>query len=91
MKLHKLKIHPSHFIAVREGRKEFEVRRNDRHFVVGDELLLEEFEPKDYWDPEDPKEDRYTGNIVHRVVTYVLPGGQFGIKAGYVVLGIKPV
>ena len=89
MKLHKLKIYPSHFMAIKEGRKNFEVRFDDRHFEVGDQLLLEEFEPKDYWDPEEPGEDRYTGEILHRVITYKLLGGQFGIEAGYVALGIE--
>lgn len=91
MPLHKLKTHPSPFIAVKDGTKTFEVRLNDRHYKVGDELLLEEFEPKDYWDPEDPREDRYTGNILHRVITYILNGGQYGIEKGYVVLGIDKI
>ncbi|QEE49655.1 DUF3850 domain-containing protein [Flavobacterium alkalisoli] len=89
--LHKLKTLPTHFNAVKDGRKNFEIRKNDRHFQIDDELLLEEFEPKDYWDPEDPKEDRYTGSFVHRRITYIVKGKEYGLKDGYVVLGIEKI
>ncbi|MGH1816612.1 DUF3850 domain-containing protein [Enterococcus casseliflavus] len=40
---HNLKILPEYFEAVVSGKKTFEVRKNDRDFQVGDEVLLEEF------------------------------------------------
>lgn len=89
--IHKLKILPSHFSAVKDGRKKFEVRKNDRFYKEGDEVLLEEFVPQSYWDPEDPKSDEYSGEFLHRKITYILRGGQFGIEAGYVVLGLSKI
>ncbi len=43
-KLHELKIDPKYLYEISEGRKTFEVRRNDRDFMEGDYLLLESFE-----------------------------------------------
>ena len=43
---HELKIWPEFFKQIRNGRMKFQLRRNDRDFQVGDELLLKE------WDPE---------------------------------------
>lgn len=91
MRTHELKTWPSFFAAVRDGSKTFEVRRNDRDFVVGDVLRLCEW---------DPCADRvacsvlvrgvgdYTGLTHEMRVTYVLRGGEFGIEAGFCVLGI---
>lgn len=76
---HGLKTWPKFFGAVMAGVKTFEVRKDDRGFAVGDTLRLEE------WDPETGE---YTGSLLLKHVTYVLPGGQFGIEPGYVVLGL---
>lgn len=89
--LHRLKTWPTHFQAIKEGRKKFEARKNDRMFRVGDELLLEEFIPKNYWDPEDPKCDEYSGCILHRKVTHISQDESFGIKSGFVVMSIEPI
>ena len=77
---HVLKTWPTHYGAVISGAKSFEVRKADRDFKVGDLLHLVE------WDPD---KECYTGPSAIRSVTYILPGGQFGIEAGYVVLGIR--
>lgn len=63
-------------------KKPFEVRKNDRDYKLGDHLLLQEF---------DPYEDVYTGKRLVRKITYILPGGAWGIEAGYVVLGLKTI
>lgn len=80
--LHHLKIHSDYFGLVKSGVKTFEVRKNDREFRVGDELLLEEYNSVN---------KTITGNFCHRRVDYILPGGQFGIESGYVVLGINKI
>lgn len=77
--VHDLKCWPEFFAAVRDGLKQFEVRKNDRDFRVGDTLRLWEF---------DPKLNIHTGMYFHRRVTYALTGGQFGVEEGHVVLGL---
>lgn len=89
--IHELKILPIHFTPIKQGDKKAEVRKNDRNFRIGDELLLKEFIPKDYWDPEDPKESEYSGEILHRKITHILNGGKFGIAKGYVVLSLTKI
>lgn len=75
---HRLKIWPGYFSAVREGRKTFEIRKNDRNFQEGDALLLQE------WDP-DTKE--YTGSEISTRISYVTDYGQ---PPGQVVFGLAP-
>jgi hypothetical protein len=81
-RVHPLKCWPPYFAEVLAGRKPFEVRKNDRVYLIGDLLLLREF------DPAEGKDGAYTGRMVERRVTYVLAGGSFGIALGYVVLGL---
>ena len=78
--IHELKTHPQYFSMVFAGTKKFEVRKNDRNYKLGDEILLKEFIPN---------EDKYTGRILHRRIAYILNGGQFGIEAGYVVMSLS--
>lgn len=78
--VHELKIHPEYIKDVATGFKNFEVRKADRQFAIGDRLLLKEW---------CPIKERYTGVICLRKVIYILKGGQFGIEDGYVVLGIE--
>lgn len=88
--IHELKTYPEYFSMVFSGSKKFEVRKDDRGFRIGDELLLREFVPKGYYE-DGLNDDNYTGRILHRRIDYILKGGQFGIEAGYVVLGISKV
>jgi len=73
---HDLKILPEFFAAVKEGRKTFEIRRNDRDFRAGDVLLLLE------WDGQ-----RFTGQQVSKLVPYV---SDFAQQAGMVVMSLAP-
>jgi len=77
--VHDLKCWPEFFAAVRDGFKPFEVRENDRDFRVGDTLRLWEF---------DPALNIHTGKFFHRLVTYALPGGSFGIAETHIVMGL---
>lgn len=82
--IHELKTWPIYFTAVKEGRKTFEVRKNDRDYNVGDELLLREFSPKSHLG-----EEKYSGRICHRKISYILYGGDFGIDKDTVILGLQ--
>jgi Domain of unknown function (DUF3850) len=77
--IHELKTWPEYYKAVVSGKKNFEVRKADRLFEVGDLLALKEY---------DPETQKYTGKLITKEITYILPGGQFGINLDYVVLGI---
>lgn len=74
---HELKILPEYFEAVASGRKQFEIRKNDRDYKVGDLLTLHE---------HDPWEDEHTGNSYTVKITYITDYAQ---QPGYVVMGIK--
>ena len=76
---HSLNIQPKYFNDVLLGLKNFEVRRNDRDFQVGDILYLREL-----------VDGFYTGRVVKRVIVYILNDDNF-CKRGYVVLGLKGV
>lgn len=77
--LHDLKVWPEYYQALAHGLKPFEVRKNDRNFQVDDLLVLCE------WDPAD---EAYTGRECLAVVTYVMPGGRWGLDEDHVVLGL---
>lgn len=79
-KTHELKTWTQYFSDVFIGRKNFEARKNDRDFQIGDLLILKE------WDNE---KEQYTGRQMARFVSYILPGGQFGIEDGYVVMSLS--
>lgn len=74
MTQHRLKCWPSYFQAAIEGEKTFELRLNDRHFQVGDEIILEE------WNPVTRS---YTGRKSNSfVVSYVLNLKQYADVKG---------
>lgn len=59
---HTLKTLPRFFKAVAEGRKPFEIRRTDRHFEVGQTIVLSEV---------DETTHEPTGQVLMRRITYV--------------------
>lgn len=67
MQTHMLKTWPMYFEAVLAGVKTFEIRHNDRGFLVGDVLLLAEY---------DPTSHRYSGREIRKRVTYITDFGQ---------------
>lgn len=76
---HRLKIKPEYFEAVTRGEKNFELRKDDRNYQVGDLVKLLE------WDGE-----KYTGRESRRIpIRYVLRNcEEYGLKEGYCILGL---
>lgn len=76
---HELKILPQWFADVSTGKKNFEIRRNDRDFKVGDYLLLKE------WD-----KGRYTGREITKRIQYIYEGdGTYGLSDEFCILGLE--
>ena len=86
--IHELKTHPQFFSMIVAGTKTFEVRKDDRDFKLGDELLLKEYTPMGFYG-DGVNDGKYSGRILHRRIDYILKGGQFGIEKGYAVLAIS--
>lgn len=82
--IHQLKTESQFFEASADGKKNFEVRKNDRDFKVGDLLALNEVE----WN-EKTKVLEYTGRCSMVLVTYVLDDPRYS-PPGYVVLSTLP-
>lgn len=76
MKQHILKTEPEYWEAQRSGKKNFEVRKNDRDFEVGDILVLVFYDGR-----------MHPRKILFRLVTYMTNYAQ---KKGYVVMSTKP-
>jgi hypothetical protein len=81
MTVHTLKCNTQSFVAIFDGFKEFEVRKNDRDYKIGDWLCLRE------WN----ENTGYTKHVIKCQVKYILKGGQYGIEDGYVVMGINNI
>lgn len=77
--VHELKTLPIFFEEVVYGRKRFEIRKNDRNFKVGDELILKEYDP----------EKGYTGRKYPCIVLYILDEQPY-VPEGYVCMSIAP-
>jgi len=63
LKIHHLKTVQPFFSEVKNGTKTFELRRNDRDFQVGDEVILQEY---------DLQNNSFSGQEVRANITYVL-------------------
>lgn len=79
MATHNLKTWMPFYQDVIDGRKIFELRKNDRDYQVGDTLTLIEVGPSNELTP--------TGRQTNKEVVYLLTG--WDLQAGYVVLAIK--
>ena len=84
--IHQLRTEFTFFDDVVSGKKPFEIRENDRNFMVGDFLALNQLtkEPVD----EDGNYG-YTGRCCLLEVSYVLDDERF-LADGYVAMGTKP-
>lgn len=80
--VHELKTWETYFNAVASGEKNFELRKNDRGFLVGHQLLLREY---------NAASQTFTGRTVRREISYLLHGPEaekFGLKPGYCIMGL---
>lgn len=79
--VHNLKTWTPFFKDAKNGLKQFEVRKNDRNYQVGDTLILEEF---------NPNTEKYTGAWTPKLVIYKFDDTRF-VKEGYVILGLQDI
>lgn len=75
---HLLKTAPGPFLAVMEKRKRYEIRVNDRGFLVGDTLRLAEWFPT----------TGFSGRELVVDVTYMTPGGFWGLPGHLCVMSV---
>ena len=94
---HELKTWPEPFQAVIDGRKRYEIRVDDRGFAVGDVLHLREWDPSPQMEPVTPwslvmteRPRAFTGREAFAVVTYITPGGAWGLPANLCVMSLQP-
>lgn len=76
---HDLKTWPDVFAAMAAWLKPWDLRINDRGFAVGDKLRLK------CWSPADQDE---TGEVLERLVIWMLEGPAFGLPEGYVIMSL---
>lgn len=84
--LHEVKINKEYFEAVRNNKKRFEIRKDDRNYKIGDMMLLKEIIPTG-------KDNKmmYTGDEELVKITYKLDGGSYGLEKGYCILSIERI
>lgn len=75
---HELKTLPEHFGPVWTEDKKFEIRKDDRGFAIGDNLLLREYKPG----------KGYTGRFLYVEVIFILHAG-FGLRKGFICMTIE--
>ena len=78
MKTHYKKLVQPFFDDVWDGKKMFELRKNDCNYTVGDLIVLKEY---------DPMNDTYSGREIEAFITYILQDYE-GLEEGYCILGI---
>ena len=74
---HEIKILPQYFLDISKGLKQFELRKNDRDYQVGDLVMLREWNGKEY-----------TGDKMIVGIKYILKDcPQYGLMKGYCIFG----
>lgn len=91
MKTHNLKLSIEFCDAVQSGEKTFEVRKNDRGFQTGDLIRFIPTDGTSYRSSDGTVREHAKHEISGHTykITYILNG--WGIKNGYVVMGIKEI
>jgi len=91
-KTHELKEWPEFFAHTLSGRKKFQLRKNDRDFRVGDELLIKEYDPKaEYGSPADNTAPvGHTGRATLLRVDYIMDAvqvdGFIGMNDNFIIM-----
>ena len=77
-KLHLLKIKPEYFNAVESLLKQFELRKDDRDYQIGDLIILQEYD-----------DGEYTGRECGAFkISYILRDcPEYGLMPGYCIIG----
>ena len=86
-RVHDLKAWPEPFAAMLSGRKTYEIRRDDRSFMVGDELRLREWDPSP-WSGTLSSARGYTGRELRGLIVHKSHGGTWGLPSDLCVLGV---
>lgn len=87
---HELKIDQQCFYDIEAGRKTFEIRKDDRGYVIGDTLLLCQTLSTGV-EMANGAALQYTGREVMVEVLYIMRGSCYGLLADYVVMSIRLV
>lgn len=97
MKIHELKLDNEYFDDVESGLKTFEIRKNDRNYMVGDLLALSRFKNGHYlairyglYIKKENAEKIVSLNEADTILMEVAYITDYEQKDGYVVMGIKP-
>ena len=89
MKNHELKTDPDVFQQTWEGRKTFEIRKNDRDYQSGDVLILRETRFSGEAMRNDAAKLMYTERSVVQAVTSILHGPIYGLAEGWCVMSVS--
>jgi hypothetical protein len=80
MNQHTCKIWPKYYDMLASGKKNFELRKHNRDYKIGDQLLFMEW---------NPKTEEYTGRSLKRKIIYILRSSDHdGLEGGYSILGM---
>lgn len=75
--MHELKLLPKYYGAVLNGTKNFELRKDDRSYQIGDIIILKEWE-----------DGAFTGRELALKTKYILRNcPEYGLMDGYCILG----
>lgn len=87
MRVHVLKTWPAPYAAVLSGEKKHEIRVDDRAYAVGDVLELVEYDPSPLGTTSIKRGE--TGRTLTVRVTYVSPGGTWGLPSNLCVMSVE--
>jgi hypothetical protein len=79
---HELKVHSQYFREIKAGRKNWELRLNDRDFQLGDFLYLREY---------DAIEKTYTGNELDNLEIIYILSGYYALAENHVIISFPPI